>query len=262
MFFIVCRLRTIHSSISDSVMATAAAAPPIPGAKGPRMCRAVVDLGGDILRDALYFHINPAVIESSVKASRYFQNHPLNSHQKLVIQNARVKGDYSEFDITLIYSLLRNLQATNRALCPTTGWGKLPVATGNIALGDDIERIREIRNEVYGHVATTDISDALYTRYMTELLAICTRMDKTHCVYLMSPIPRTQTYVQRLNHIQVVCMDPDTEAKYTEDIRRMREADRETRDLIVEVREETDIFFSGISIDIILISRRSCFLLM
>ena len=217
-------------------MTTAAVIPPIPGAKGPRMCRAVVDLGGDILRDVLYYQVKPAVVVYHVQNSRYFRNRPLNPHQMAVLQNASTKGDYSECDITLLYSLLRNLSATNTALRPTGGWGKLPVAAGDISIGDDIERIREIRNEMYGHIATTAIPAALYTRYMTELQLICHRMDTIHCTNLMSPTPRAQTYVQTLNDIQVVCMDPETEARYTDNIRQMREADRETRDMIDEVR--------------------------
>ena len=213
-------------------MATAAATPAIPGAKGPRMCRAVVDLGGDILRDALYYHIKPAVIVSYVLASRYFRNHPLNPHQTAVLQNASTKGDYSECDITLLYSLLRNLPPTNTALRPTAGWGKLPVEAWNTSLGDDIERIRDIRNEVYGHVATTYIPDVLYTRYMAELQAVCLRMDHNHAVSLMSTTPHHQSYTQILQYIQVTCMDPDSEARYTDEIRRMRETDRQTRDLI------------------------------
>ena len=223
-------------------MATAAAAPPIPGAKGPRMCRAVVDLGGDILRDALYYHIKPAVVVSHVLTSRYFSNHPLNPHQMAVLQNASTKGDYSEFDITLLYSLLRNLHSTNTTLRPTAGWGKLPVVAGSLSLGDDIERIREIRNEVYGHIATTAIPTASYTHYMAELQAICSRMDHSHAGSLMSAKPRHQTYTQTLQYIQVACMDPASEARYTDEIRRMRGRDRQTRDLIsgnVILKDET-----------------------
>ena len=235
---LICYYRqlTIHSSVY--IMASSTAVPPNPGAKGPRMCRAVVDLGGDILRDALYYHIKPAVVVSYVLASRYFRNQPLNVHQISVLQNTSVKGDYSDCDITLIYSLLRNLPSTSAALRPTSGWGKLPVAAGDTTLGDDIERIRQIRNEVYGHVASTAISDALYTHYMAELQAICVRMDTTNIGCLMSPAPRTQTYVQTLADIQVMCMDPDTEARYTDDIRRMREADIQSREMIDEVRGE------------------------
>ena len=218
-------------------MATAALAPLTPGAKGPRMCRAVVDLGGDILRDALYHHVKPAVVESHVLSSTYFRNNPLNVHQMAILANASTKGDYSEFDITLIYSLLRNLPVTNRTLRPSGGWGRLPIGARNVSLGDDIERIREIRNEMYGHVATTYIPDTIYNQYMADLQAIVTRMDTTHSGLLMSPpTPRYQTYTQTLTDIQIVCMDPDAEARYTQEIQRMMETDRETRDLISELR--------------------------
>ena len=139
--------------------------PPIPGAKVPRLCCAVVDLGGDILRDALYYHIHPGVIVPCVLGTSYFRRHPLNPHQMSILQNASIKGDYSECDVTLLYTLLRNLPPTSTVLRPAAGWGKLPVAAANITLGDDIERIREKRNEVYGHVPTTDNADKVSERY-------------------------------------------------------------------------------------------------
>ena len=219
-------------------MATAAVAPSTPGAKGPRMSRAVVDLGGDILRDALYHHVKPAVVLNHVVSSTYFQSHPLNAHQMTILANASTKGDYSEFDITLTYSLLRNLPVTNGTLRPSGGWGRLPIAAWNVSLGDDIERIREIRNEMYGHVATTFISDAIYNRYMANLQAIVTRMDTIHSGLLMSPTPRHQTYTQTLTDIQIVCMDPHSEARYTQELQRMMETDRETRVLISELRDD------------------------
>ena len=217
------------------IMATAGGASSTPGAKGPRMCRAVVDLGGDILRDALYYQIKPTVIMSHVLASRYFRNHPLNTHQTSVLANASTKGDYSECDITLVYSLLRNLATSGSVLRPTAGWGILPVAS-NITLGDDIERIRDMRNKMYGHVATTALDDVTYNHYMAHLQSICTRMDTIHSGSLMSPTHRLITYSRTLSDIQIMCMDPDMEAKYTEELRRMKETDRETREQINELR--------------------------
>ena len=219
-------------------MATAPSGPPVPGAKGPRMCRAVVDLGGDILRDCLYYYIKPAVVINYILASRYFRNRPLNPIQMSVLGNASSKGDYSEFDITLVYTLLRNLTLTNFALRPTSGWGVLPVATGSITLGDDIERIREMRNEMYGHVATTLLSDASYIAKMKELHDICSRMDTIHKGYLMSPTPRPQTYSQTLSDIQVECIDPKMEDIYKKELMRMKENDRETRDLFSDLKKD------------------------
>ena len=189
-------------------MTTITRLPFTPGAKGPRMCRAVVDLGGSILRDILYHNIKPTVIISHVQASRYYRNHPLNPRQMSVLGNASVKGDYSECDITLVYSLLRNLPPTSTSIRPTGGWGR-SVATSDIALGDDIERIREIRNEMYGHIATISLPDSTYNHNMNALHDICTRMDTAHAGLLSSASPRPQTYCQTLQNIEMACIDPD-----------------------------------------------------
>ena len=201
------------------------------------MCRAVVDLGGDMLRDILYHHFKPAVIIPYVLASRYYRNRSLNTHQMSVLGNVIAKGDYSECDVTLVYSLLRNLSPTSTAVRPSSGWGR-PVAPGDTALGDDVERIREIRNEIYGHVATTSMPDSIYNQYMQVLSDICSRMDTVHSGYLAPASPRSQTYCQTLADIQVACMDPDMEAKYLQALMRMQETDKETRALIDSARKD------------------------
>ena len=209
------------------------------------MCRAVVDLGGDILRNCLYYHIKPALIMSYVLTSKYFNKHPLNTHQIAALGNASSKGDYSECDITLVYTLLRNLTATSSTLRPTAGWGKLPVATCN--MGDDIERIREIRNDIYGHAASTELPDALYNAKMNELKDICSRMDTVHKGLLMSPTPRLQTYTQTLIDIQVMCMDPAMEDRYKHELKRMKETDKETRELFQEFKDDLNRDVASVS---------------
>ena len=191
-----------------------------------------------MMRDILYHHVKPAVVMSYVLTSRYYRNHPLNAHQIGILGNASVRGDYSEFDITFVYSLLRNLTPTSISVRPTAGWGK-PVSSGNTALGDDIERIRELRNTMYGHVATTSLPDSLYNHYMQVLYDICHRMDTVHTGLLTVPSPRPQTYCQTLRDIQTCCMDPEMEARYLEEIRRMKQTDQDTRDLIEAVRKDT-----------------------
>ena len=228
-----------------------AAAPP--GAEGPRLSRAVVDLGGDILRDTLYYHYTPTMAHAEVMRLRLNHRHPLNKlnvQQMSVLNNASTKGDYSDCDITLLYSLLRNLPLTNTAMRPTTGWGTLPVNAANVTLGDDIERIRDMRNQIYGHIATTAISVVIYTQYMAELYNICLRMDTTNSASLRSPTPCSNTYCQTLSHIKVVCMDSATEKRYTEEIIRMEKSDKEIRDQIKEARHD----LSSMSLEYIAIS--------
>ena len=205
-----------------------------------------------MMRDILYHHVKPANVMSCVLTSRYYQNHPLNTHQIGILGSASVRGDYSEFDITLVYSLLRNLTPTTRSVRPTAGWGK-PVSLGDAALGDDIERIRELRNTMYGHVATTSLPDSTYNHYMQVLYDICRRMDTVHAGYLTSPSTRPQTYCQTLVDIQTCCMDPDMEAKYSDEIRRMKQTDQDTRDLIEAFRKDT----SGMSSFMVVSAKQS-----
>ena len=204
-----------------------------------------------MLRDTLYQHVEPAVVMSYVLASTYYRSHPLNTHQISVLGNASVRGDYSECDITLVYSLLRNLTPTSTAVRPTAGWGR-PVAVGDIALGDDIERIRDIRNEIYGHVATTSLPNSIYNHYMKVLCDICTRMDTTHARSLKAPSPKPQTYCQNLADIQVVSMDPDADAKYLQALMRMQETDKETRALIDAARKDVvgNMFYFSLEVTV------------
>ena len=192
-----------------------------------------------MLRDTLYHHIKPAVVMPYVNACTYFKKNPLNTHQMGVLANAKVRGDYSEFDITLLYSLLRNLIPSSCAIRPTAGWGK-PVSAGDIALGDDVERIREIRNERHGHIASTSMTDATYNQYMQELSDICQRMDTLHSGSLSSPSPRPRTYSQTLLDIQVECIDPAMETLYIEKFKQMQTSDKETRDLTEKVRKDVE----------------------
>ena len=113
------------------------------------------------------------------------------------------------------------------------------MSVGDTALGDDVERIRELRNTMYGHVATTSLPDSTYNHYMQILYDICHRMDTVHAGSLTSPSPRSLTYCQTLRDIQTCCMDPVMEAKYLDEIRRMKETDQDTRDLIEGVRKDT-----------------------
>ena len=219
-------------------MATAYTFAPNPGAKGPRMCKTVVDLGGDIMRDALYHQISPNTILVEVVSSPRLRKNPLSAVQMGILGNAVQRGDYKECDITLTYTVLRNCAKTNKVLCPSKGWGKVPVQPGDVKLGDDLERIRICRNEIYGHVPTTDMSTVQYIDYMQKWQDICMRMDGTHASLLSSPNPRNQTYSQRLYDIQHCCMDSDTEEKYIKELKRMADEEGTRKEEERKIKDE------------------------
>ena len=46
-----------------------------------------------------------------------------------------------------------------------------------MTVGDDIERVRDFRNRVYGHADSTAIPDPVFQGYWNTVKDICTRMD-------------------------------------------------------------------------------------
>ncbi|KAJ8316462.1 hypothetical protein KUTeg_006476 [Tegillarca granosa] len=95
---------------------------------------------------------------------------------------------------------------------PTKSWGQNP-DPGDTTLGDDIERIRIFRNTVYGHVYTTEVSDAEFKRQWTTLENITIRIDN----YLGS------AYKKSLDDIKVSSLDLEAEKKFFDQIKKLAE---------------------------------------
>lgn len=86
--------------------------------------------------------------------------------------------DYSKFDITLLYTLIRNLCPSLR---PTQGWGNEPHRT-DTQLGDDIERLRLFRNNYYAHAVSEKIPDTEFKILWNDLKSVINRIQaKTTC---------------------------------------------------------------------------------
>lgn len=86
--------------------------------------------------------------------------------------------DYSKFDVTLLYTLIRNLCPLLR---PTQGWGNEPQPK-DTQLGDDIERLRLFRNNYYAHAVSKAISDIKFKILWQNLKTVINRIQsKTAC---------------------------------------------------------------------------------
>ncbi|XP_062573624.1 uncharacterized protein LOC134235507 [Saccostrea cucullata] len=153
-----------------------------------RLGIAVYDELTQIDRDILEKHINSSDIQEKVENSSHFKTHKLNTKQVQILEGAKAKG-YEKFDITLLYTLIRNLCKNIQA--PSNGWGTSQMPTINeITVGDDIERIRMIRNEVTAHMASAEVSDSKFQKYWQEISNICERqgnlLQKNYPVRLRS----------------------------------------------------------------------------
>lgn len=102
------------------------------------------------------------------------------------------KPDYKQFDVTLLYKLIRNLCPS---LTPTKGWGNEPQPT-DTQLGDDIERLRLFRNTYYAHTVSKSIPDPEFDILWKDLKSVLRRIQP-RCQTVFS-----ESYEQKLIAIE------------------------------------------------------------
>nr|XP_034331652.1 uncharacterized protein LOC117690918 isoform X2 [Crassostrea gigas] len=83
--------------------------------------------------------------------------------------------DYNKFDVTLLYTLIRNL-CSKSLPCPAQGWGKEPKAN-DTQISDDIERLRLFRNNFSAHAESAVISDAVFKGVWKNLKFVFRRIQ-------------------------------------------------------------------------------------
>ena len=83
----------------------------------------------------------------------------------LLYPSPGVYGKSTEFDITLLFKLFRNICSLTP---PVTGWDNLPNST-DLSLEADLACIKFFRNEVYGHSINMEISDVEFVDLWREI---------------------------------------------------------------------------------------------
>lgn len=138
-------------------------------------CLAIVcvDLIKLPLIDILDNHIKPMDLYSEINCSTLISVNKLGPDQKKIcyVTPPRIP-DYSKFDVSLLYILIRNLCPS---LKPTGMWGMEPAAS-HTQLGDDIERLRVFRNE-FAHANSAEISDGEFNKHWTDLQNVVNRIQ-------------------------------------------------------------------------------------
>lgn len=130
-----------------------------------------VDLIRLVLEGILRSKIVPADLENAINYCSYLGDN-LRPEQKALC--CLPSPDYSTFDVSLLYTLIRNLCPVFK---PTKKWGK-PPSNSQFRIGDDIERLRVFRNEVYGHCKSSSVSDTDFKSLWTEVENILLRVQK------------------------------------------------------------------------------------
>lgn len=128
------------------------------------------------LVDILASEIQPADLYNEIQqhsCSLLNGKNKLDSNQRSIcfLQPPAIP-DYKQFDVTLLYKLIRNLCPS---LEPTKGWGKDPV-DADTQIGDDIERLRLFRNK-HIHEGSSEISDNDFEIFWKNLKSVFQRIQ-------------------------------------------------------------------------------------
>ena len=180
-----------------------------------RVNRLLIDVGGDMMRRELQNHIPCPDLQKTIKYSG--NKNVLSKAKKFKdqIKRVHVVGNYSELDISFVYTLLRNLcpnipepagewdlrkKTASGQLRPLTPLSKQPFPDPSEQdLGDDIERIHLIRNDI-DHAPSASLIKQDFNFYWYVLGDVCQRMDTHHANI-------SKTYSTTWNLILAVPMD-------------------------------------------------------
>lgn len=159
------------------------------------------------LRDILDWQINPKDLHRKIQScsSLINGNKKLDSNQlRICYPSKTTLTDYNDFDVTLLYKLIRNLCP---GLKPTQGWGNKPNVSDS-TIGDDIERIRIVRNEIV-HSKSPRISDGEFQSHWSELKLVIGRFQK-----ILSKYGYKTNYEENLQTIEELALGRKPREEY------------------------------------------------
>lgn len=174
-----------------------------------RVARIILGPCTDVLCAVLQKEIPPSDLSNRVKTYlakilKRKQQPSITKEQETIILN----GKYTDFDITLLYFLLRNI---SNIPPHAKQWGNEPKPCDR-SVSANIERIRLIRNK-YGHCTDFSISDTDFNNTIIEISCIVQDLEK----YLgISTI-----YQDAVIMLRTCCMDPGEESNYIKELRNL-----------------------------------------
>ena len=192
-----------------------------------RLCRLLVDVGTQALRETFDAIHAPAVLHAVLAA-----NEPtLKVLRSRRIINATQWGKLfpviptavssKAFDITLLMILLRNLGALPS---PVTGWDTLPAAT-DMSREADIARVKYFRNTVYAHAEQASVDDTTFNAYWQDIRDTLVRLGGVR-------------YRAAIDNLETECMDPEMEDHYKQVLSEWKKDEDNIKDELKEIGAE------------------------
>ena len=200
-----------------------------------RLTRLLVCGGITILRE-VFDSIHPPANLPTVLGSHKAQLQKLRNRNvvnqlelTLLYPSPGIYGKSTEFDITLLFKLVRNICNLTP---PITGWDKLPNST-DLCLEADLVRIKFYRNEIYGHTKNMEISDTEFVDLWREISEALLRIAGSLSVAKENEWKKS---IDKFLH------DPLTSdsAQYLAELQSWYKKDMDTKDIIemVDMKQE------------------------
>lgn len=139
--------------------------------------------------------------------------------RKCLYPSPGVYGKSSDFDITLIFRLLRTI--CNMVPPAGTGWDELPVDTDQ-SLEADLVRIKYFRNGLYGHSKTMEIPDEEFHNLWSEIRGILLRISAS------ISHEKREEWAKSIDKFLCDALTPEEE-RYAEDLRLWYEKDMDLK---------------------------------
>lgn len=199
-----------------------------------RIARIILGPCTDILRDVLRKEMSPSTLVHNVKT--YIAHSP--KHKKLSINKVQQQlvcsGDYSNFDIVLLYLLLRNVCSFSPH---SNKWGNIP-SPYDRSVSANIERIRLLRNETV-HSFSIQLSNSEFEHKWKVIFQIVQELEE----YLGS----SKKYQESLMALKICHMDPDVGPSYLKEFQYITTLENEVREG-KEKLEKNEISISSLNI--------------
>lgn len=192
----------------------------------------ILDVFTQMMRDLLLSMVQP--ISLIVMTSHNSFKRLLKKHEAVMLTTIRA-SDYKEFDIGLIYKIIRFFKFIQ---APSRGWGYAPT-TGDINIADDVERVRITRNS-FMHKPNPVLSEQEMNSAFIDFLDIGNRFD----LYLNKDPNRG--YKSAVDKYRTSTIDPESEKKYMDEIHILTKVQSELNQMrrinIYFGREMKDVF--------------------
>lgn len=172
-----------------------------------RLCRLLVDIGSQALRDtfdgihspgSLHTDLASPPVHSTLQTLFKGKKKVLNPTQWGKLYPAMASSVSSaNFDVTLLMILLRNICGL---IPPVTGWDELPPEKDK-SREADIVRVKYYRNIVYGHAEQATVDDVTFNTHWQNIRDVLVRLGGA-------------TYGDAIDKLKTECMDPVFEEHY------------------------------------------------